>query len=74
LSTSEKETRIGTKEGTNVEDGSQAEEGTITELGLKANIFSSNLTYLLIIISLHGKTPMGKHPQPQPTWPLETFY
>jgi hypothetical protein len=46
------ETRIGTKEGTNAEDGSQAEEGTITELGSQAKIFSSNLTSLLIIISL----------------------
>jgi hypothetical protein len=34
------------------EDGSQAEEGTITELGLQAKRFSSNLTSLLIIISL----------------------
>jgi hypothetical protein len=33
-------------------DGSQAEEGTIAELGLQAKRFSSNLTSLLIIISL----------------------
>jgi hypothetical protein len=52
LSSSEEETRIGTEEGTNVEEGSQAEEGTNVEDGLQAKIFSSNLTSLLIIISL----------------------
>jgi hypothetical protein len=40
------------RRGTNVKDGSQAEEGTIVELGSQAKIFSSNLTSLLIIISL----------------------
>jgi hypothetical protein len=53
LSSFEEETIIGIEEGTNTEDGSQAEEGTIVELGSQAKRFSSNLTYLLIIISLH---------------------
>jgi hypothetical protein len=52
LSSSEEETRIGTKEGTNTEYGSQVEEGTTTELGSQAKIFSSNLTSILRIISL----------------------
>jgi hypothetical protein len=52
LSSYEEETRIGIEEGTNVEDGSQTEEGTIIELGSWAKRFSSNLTSLVIIISL----------------------
>jgi hypothetical protein len=40
------------KEGTNVELGSQAKEGTNVELGSQAKRFSSNLTSILIIISL----------------------
>jgi hypothetical protein len=47
-----KETIIGPEEGTNVEDGSRVEEGTNIELGSQTKIFSSNLTSLLIIISL----------------------
>jgi hypothetical protein len=39
-------------EGTNAEDGSHSEEGTIIELGSQAKIFSSNLTSLILIISL----------------------
>ena len=52
LSSSQEETIIGKGEGINFEDGSQAEEGTITELGSQAKRFSSNLTSLIIIISL----------------------
>jgi hypothetical protein len=40
------------KEGTNVDYGLQAEEVTNAGLGSQDKIFSSNLTYILIIISL----------------------
>jgi hypothetical protein len=51
-SSEEEETRIGTYYGANIEDGSQDKEGTNVELGSKAKRFSSNLTSLIIIISL----------------------
>jgi hypothetical protein len=50
--TIKEETRIGTKDGTNVEDNLQDEERTNVELGSQDKRFSSNLTSLLIITSL----------------------
>jgi hypothetical protein len=51
-SSSEEETIIRTKVGTNDKYGSQAKYGRNVELGSHDKIFSSNLTSLLIIISL----------------------
>jgi len=48
----EEETIIGTKVGTTDKYGSQAKYGRNVKLGSHDKIFSSNLTYLLIKISL----------------------
>ena len=43
---------IVSKYGINIEYGLQAKDDTSIELGSQAKIFSSNLTYLVIVISL----------------------